>query len=95
LFLVEVSGTTRDNFEAEANSNSLCLRFAEGDILTEFRVPVGHGLVTVPDPETQQVFRSSLFPKMRNAETPEGMEADQRDDQLLGGKPPRAGFGSA
>src|SRR5205807_2129700 len=52
----------------------LRLRFAEGHILTEFRVSVGHGLVTVPDPEAQQIFRRSLFPKMRDAEAPEAME---------------------
>jgi hypothetical protein len=73
LALVEVRGTTGDNFEVEARTYSLGLRFAKGHILTEFRVPVSHGLVTMPDPETQQVFRSSQFPQMRDAKTPEAM----------------------
>jgi integrase family protein with SAM-like domain len=33
-------GTTGDNFEVEANPNSLRLRLAEGYILTEFGVPI-------------------------------------------------------
>jgi hypothetical protein len=51
------------------------LRFAKGHILTEFRVSISYGLVTVPDPKTQQVFRSSLLSKVRDAKSPEGMES--------------------
>jgi len=51
------------------------LCFSESYILAEFGVPVGHGLVTMTDPETQQVFRSSLLPKVRDTETPEGMKS--------------------
>jgi hypothetical protein len=75
LVLVECWGTTGDNFEVEANADSLRLRFAKGHILTEFRIPVSHGLVSVPDPEAQQVFRSSLLSKMRDAKSPEGMKS--------------------
>jgi hypothetical protein len=68
-------GTTGDNFEVEANPNSLRLRLAEGYILTEFGVPIGHSLVTVTDPETQQVFRSSLLSNVCDAKSSEGMES--------------------
>jgi hypothetical protein len=67
-------GTTGDNY-VKAHANSLRLRFAKGHLLTEFCVPIGHSLVTMSDPEAQQIFGSSLLPKMRDAKSPEGMES--------------------
>jgi len=40
--LTESWGTLGDNFEVEANSDTLRVRFAEGHILTEFRGPIGN-----------------------------------------------------
>jgi len=57
--LTESWGTPGDKFEVEANSDSLRLRFAEGHILTEFRVPIGNSFFQKPGArKTKQISRT-------------------------------------
>jgi hypothetical protein len=61
--LTESWGTLGDNFEVEANSDALRLRFAEGHILTEFRVLIGNAFFQKPGArKTKQISRTLSRP---------------------------------
>ncbi len=68
-------GDTGDNFEREANSRGFGDGFAKAPVISKLGVAVGNCFIAVTNPEAQQVLRRSLFPKMGDAESAEGVEA--------------------
>jgi hypothetical protein len=61
--------------DMESESCLLRREPAELHVFLQFRVAISAALVTVTDPEAQQVIRHSLLAKMRHTVSPKGVEA--------------------